>query len=428
MTRRQFSFLILGGLLLAQGFTLFTRGGYFRLYWIPTSLLIGLLTAACLLAWNHRWLKPCFNLKTDLPLLGFLGWAALSLLTSVNREETLFEVIRLATLAMVYFMVTYALPEEPEKKVLAFALFGLGLAETVYGLLVFISEKPLLHLSWLELPPPSAYVSGTFLNHNHFAGLMSMAICLGFGLITSVGRRGQARSEQIAERVVLAIPCAAMLLGLILSLSRGGWVSFLLAIPFFLALFWWNAHPLWSRVIAVAMVMVLVVLVFILRVNREPLLQRLATLDTLYYQPEEMTLGNRLTLWKSSLAMIRDHPWSGTGWGTYRSVYPAYRLGNTLQGVDFAHNGYLQIAAGMGLPGLGFFLLFLVMLFWEGFRVIASQGKDFWALAMPGILAGLFAILVHEVVDFNLMLPSNLIFFFSLAGIVVGRAQELPSR
>jgi hypothetical protein len=286
MTRRQFSFLILGGLLLAQGFTLFTRGGYFRLYWIPTSLLIGLLIAACLLAWNHRWLRPRFNLKTDLPLIGFLGWAALSLLTSVNREETLFEVIRLATLAMVYFMVTYALPEEPGKKVLAFGLFGLGLAETVYGLLVFISEKPLLHLSWLELPQPQTWVSGTFFNHNHFAGLMSMAICLGFGLITSVGRRGQARSEQIAERVVLAIPCAAMLLGLILSLSRGGWVSFLLAIPFFLALFWWNAHPLWSRVIAVAMVMVLVVLVFILRVNRGPLLRRLATLDTLFYQPE----------------------------------------------------------------------------------------------------------------------------------------------
>lgn len=426
MTRRPFSFLVLGGLLLVQGFTIFTRGGYFRLYWIPSGLLIGLLMAACLLAWNHRWLRPRFNLKTDLPLLGWLGWAALSWLTSVNREETQFEVVRLFTLAMVYFMVAYALPEAPGKKVLAFGLVGLALAESAYGLLLFTAQKPMLHLSWLELPLPGAWVSGTFLNHNHFSGLMSMAVCLGFGLIIAVGRRGQARSEMIAQRLFLAIPCAVMLLGLVLALSRGGWVSFLLTVPFFLALLWWNAHPLWSRVIAVALAMGLIVLVFILGMNREPLLRRVEGLEALYRQPEEMTTDIRLSLWKSTLGMIRDHPWTGTGWGTYRSVYPAYRLGSDFQSEEFAHNDYLQIAAGMGLPGLGFFLLFLVMLFWDGFRVIATRMDDFWTLAMPGLLAGLFVILLHELVDFNLMLPSNLMFFLSLAGLVAGRAQEQP--
>ncbi len=424
MTKRQFSFLVLAGLLLAQGFTIFTRGGYFRLYWIPAGLLIGLLAAGFLLGWNHRWFLPRFNLKTDLPLIAFLGWAALSWISSLNREETLFEVMRLFTLAAVYFLVAYALPPEPGKKVLAFGMVGLSLAEAVYGLLLFGSGRPLLHLSWLNLPLPHLWVSGTLLNRNHFAGLMSMAIWLGLGLVAAVQRQAQARSEQMAQRVFLAIPCAIMLLGLVLSLSRGGWVSFLLALPVFLSLFWWHAHPLWSRVIALALVMVLLVFAFILRVNREPLLHRLEALEALYHQPEEITTAGRLRLWQSTLGMIRDHPWTGTGWGTFGSVYPAYRRGEIFQGVDFAHNDYLQIAAGMGLPGLGFFLLFLFLLFREGFRVIRSQAQDYWALAMPGLLAGLFVILVHETVDFNLMLPSNLMFFFSLAGLVAGRARE----
>jgi O-antigen ligase len=172
--------------------------------------------------------------------------------------------------------------------------------------------------------------------------------------------------------------------------------------------------------------MVIGISLFLFRLNREPLHERLATLEAYYQQPEEIAANGRLSIWKSALDMIKDHPGTGTGWGTFRSVYPSYRRDRVFHGIAFAHNDYLQIAAGMGLPGLGLFLLFLVMLFREGFRGIQSRDRDFFSLALPGVLAGLFALSVHELVDFNLMLPANALLFFSLAGMVAGRSRELP--
>ena len=426
MMRRFYPYGVLFSLILVQGFTVLNRGGYDRLYWIPAAILLGLLLAGFLVGLNHGWLSPRFNLKTDLPLLGFLFWAAVSLISSVNREETLFEVTRLVLLASVYFQVAYALEQDRMKRALGYSLLGIGLFDAVYGLFGFISGRALFSLPWVDLPSSRYYVTGTFLNHNHFAGLMEMGIFLGLGLVLAVRPQGRPRSEFWAQRLFFSLPSGIMILALVLSLSRGGWASFLFGFFFFLALVWWHTHPSWSRILAFSLLMVIGISLFLFRLNREPLHERLATLEAYYQQPEEIAATGRLSIWKSALDMIKDHPGTGTGWGTFRSVYPSYRRDRVFHGIAFAHNDYLQIAAGMGLPGLGLFLLFLVMLFREGFRGIQSRDRDFFSLALPGVLAGLFALSVHELVDFNLMLPANALLFFSLAGMVAGRSRELP--
>ena len=50
--------------------------------------------------------------------------------------------------------------------------------------------------------------------------------------------------------------------------------------------------------------------------------------------------------------MIADHPWFGTGQGTFAYAFPAYRSPNvSMWGVwDIAHNTLLEIAADMGVP------------------------------------------------------------------------------
>ena len=60
----------------------------------------------------------------------------------------------------------------------------------------------------------------------------------------------------------------------------------------------------------------------------------------------------RLETYKATLRMIADHPWLGTGQGTFAYAFPAYRSPNvSLWGVwDMAHNTLLEIAADMGVP------------------------------------------------------------------------------
>ena len=60
----------------------------------------------------------------------------------------------------------------------------------------------------------------------------------------------------------------------------------------------------------------------------------------------------RVDAWRSSLSIVYDHPWLGTGLGTFASVFSAYR--NPAAGVwgvwDHAHSTPLELMVEMGVP------------------------------------------------------------------------------
>ena len=68
--------------------------------------------------------------------------------------------------------------------------------------------------------------------------------------------------------------------------------------------------------------------------------------------PEGLTDAARLSVYRAVLRMIADHPWLGTGLGTFAWIFPIYRPGDiSAFGVwDRAHSTPLEIAAEQGLP------------------------------------------------------------------------------
>ncbi len=89
----------------------------------------------------------------------------------------------------------------------------------------------------------------------------------------------------------------------------------------------------------------------------------------------------RFQYWHIALRIIKDHPFFGVGLDNFRNAYPLYRTAeldkmerNTLN--SKAHNGYLQIAATMGIPALIFYLGLMasvIMVLWrqKGNRLLA---------------------------------------------------------
>src|SRR2546425_9643863 len=78
------------------------------------------------------------------------------------------------------------------------------------------------------------------------------------------------------------------------------------------------------------------------------------------------SVGIRLAVWRDTLAMVRDRPWAGVGLANLEVYYPAYAhspgqahsaMTDPISGVplqvDQVHNEYLQVAAELGLVGLG---------------------------------------------------------------------------
>ncbi|HUT52997.1 MAG TPA: O-antigen ligase family protein [bacterium] len=420
--KQPFPILVQAGLIAGAGAAALLHGGHSRLHWPPISIMLLGLLAAFIVRSIHQDRPPRFNAPMDLFLFAYLAWITLSAVFSFNREQSLGEALRMTIPVAAYFLAAYAAP--PQKKYLVLGLGAVILMEAAGGLLEVFSPGFLPAALQTAVPATPGRVHGTFVNYNHFAGLMEAGIFLSFGVLNTVDLDPDvAGFDLIAKRALFAIPGGLMIIALVLSMSRGGWASSLAGIIFFAAIFRWRLLKDWKRIALLAGVILILAGAFLVKANRDLLAKRIGDIEALY-QENEISGNERISLWKSSLEMVRDHPLFGVGWGAFKDAYPSYRRDNIFVGLVFAHNDFLQIAATSGVPGLAFFLLFVAMTFGQGFKVIRADAEDFETRVMPGILAGLFAMLVHESVDFGLMLTSNAMVFFMLCGIIAGRARE----
>jgi len=128
----------------------------------------------------------------------------------------------------------------------------------------------------------------------------------------------------------------------------------------------------------------------------------------------------------STWHMIRDHPWIGTGLGTFAWSFPAYRSANvSMWGIyDRAHSTVLEMAAELGLPFTG-----LVVIAW--IIVLAVLVRGVWIrrrdVVVPIAALSVAAVaLGHSLIDFSLQIPGYSIVVFALLG--AGLSQSFSSR
>src|SRR5512136_2656888 len=106
----------------------------------------------------------------------------------------------------------------------------------------------------------------------------------------------------------------------------------------------------------------------------------------------------RLAHWQAALAMWRDHPWLGVGFGNYAAIYPAYAVGRWLDPLGHAHNYYLNVGAEAGLVGLLGYIFFWLSAFglaWQAIR----RSEGFQRALAAGGLGVLVHLSVHNGLD-----------------------------
>jgi O-antigen ligase len=134
----------------------------------------------------------------------------------------------------------------------------------------------------------------------------------------------------------------------------------------------------------------------------------------------------RLETYRSTLRMIADHPWFGTGLGTFVWSFPAYRTANvSMWGVwNVAHSTPLELAADLGLP-----LAVLIGVAWVVVLVVLTRGvrtRRIDRIVPVGVLAVAILALAHSAIDFSLQIPGYAILVFALVG--AGLAQSFSSQ
>jgi O-antigen ligase/tetratricopeptide (TPR) repeat protein len=358
---------------------------------------------------------------------------------SLSAYHTRQELMRLAILASVFFLVLQTVHTRRQVLTLIVSLLTVGVFEALYWFFEQFSGNR--HIFWEAHRYASNAVTGTYLNKNHFAGLLEMVVPVVFCLAFTFGNRpgsrrpGPHRYRDVVVRLSAMLASRSffwrlLLLGLgivmavavLFSLSRAGIASMVLALGL-LVLF--SLFAMGCRRHAVAVIgLGLAVLVVASSIGINLVLDRV----------EDVTSGSaaswedRFDLSRSALPYLAAYPLVGSGPGTFGSVFPTYqsgRFGN--KWANFLHNDWLQLACEHGLVGAALVVGALVLLLVTIGRNVRRRRNRFSRWVTAGCLAGVAAMLVHSLFDYNLSrITANGIVFVMLLAVAY-RASVITS-
>jgi O-antigen ligase len=258
-------------------------------------------------------------------------------------------------------------------------------------------------------------VSGTYQNHNHFAGLLEMSLpfaaMFAFGAWRRVTRREAVAWVGILEAWGGLAAVAAMLLAVAASLSRMGFIAtlaglFVSGTAVLVTEERSRRRRKWLPVAATAGV-VLVLAAFL---PSSRFIQRFATGTG----PGDISSDARFGIWRDAVHLAEAFPVLGCGLGAFQSANMRYQTVTPLLTVNFAHNDYLQLLAELGAVGLLALLIVAAMVYRRLFRNLWERREPYFYAACLGSLV---AIALHSFVDFNLYKPANAMVVAWVAGL-----------
>jgi O-antigen ligase len=273
---------------------------------------------------------------------------------------------------------------------------------------------------------------GPFVNKNHFAGWMLMAVplALGLAMAQASGPHGAPRnaasflvwlSEPAGGRFLLYLIAAViMALSLVMAGSRSGLGCFAVAICGAAA--WTTRRQSRGVMIGAIVAAVALVLVALQWAGSDAALQR--------FGGDSDSLGMRLSIWRLSAALVRHFPLLGTGMNTFGTAMIVYQPPAEAH-YNEAHNDYLQLLVEGG------FISFALVLVAIGGVIVAirrrfragDDGPDARWVRI-GATTGLVAIGLQSLVEFSLQMPGTAALFavFLALALYVPAPLASPSR
>jgi putative inorganic carbon (hco3(-)) transporter len=259
--------------------------------------------------------------------LALLGAAVLSLPTSFWPGGSVTVMVDLLGKSLViFFLIANVVRSESRARLLIGSILAWGTLAAVVAIRNFLSGD--LEMAGLRI---SGYESPLARNPNDLALTLNILLGLAIGLYATLRTR--------RARLVLAAAMAVMGLGVVVSFSRSGFVTFAAMLAY------WTVRSVrqrGARVVAVLLPIVLVVAILLPRDYSA----RLATISDIEADPT----GSAAERWQTmvfALHLIEEFPVFGVGIGNNVHISVA-RKGPAMD----AHNAYLKVGAELGILGM----------------------------------------------------------------------------
>ena len=348
---------------------------------------------------------------------------------SINRDLTLLALLRLITAVSAFWLALQLTRSATRARRLIQALAVIGLIYAVYGLIAFFAfPKTIL---WFEKQYYLDSLTSTFVNRNSYATYAAMALVCATTLVLnafqdrmggdSVQRRLASAVAAVTGRAGAWLAVALVIaMAMMLTASRGGISAGLLGLVSLAALTALQRRK--SKRFVLGGMLAVVAFVAVASTFGDLLATRLSI--------QGFESDDRLATYALTWTSILDRPIFGFGYGTFEDAFPMYRDASVgPYGVwDKAHNTYLEVLQGLGLPVGVLFLLGVGALVWRcGMGVLTRRRSTTAPLAAS---AASVVVLSHAVADFSLQIQAVTLTWMALlgAGVAQSWSQTIDTR
>lgn len=335
---------------------------------------------------------------------------------SLDRAATVHGTLKAAAYAGILLTVLVTVTARQRMRLVLWAMLVVGLAQAAYALFAYFTSDYLD--IWYPGRALGRAVSGTYVNRNHLAGLLELTIPAAAGLfaiaMADVRSRGRRRRSlraldlALGPGAVCAVALLLMFAALLMTTSRGGMAGCTVGLVV-AALTAAIGRPGARRTLARCAGLAAIPFVGALWLGTGELGDKLASAGV---------SSNRPALRAVAYEMIAERPWTGTGAGTFRWVFPAFKDERFGAGFyEHAHNDYLELLIEQGIIGAGLLGAGVAALFAAALAGSLRRHDPVLRGVLFACVWGCTSLLVHGLVDFNLQIPANAALFFVLLGL-----------
>jgi putative inorganic carbon (hco3(-)) transporter len=314
-------------------------------------LIIGLILWIADVWINRPSLKQQFSSPVTLPLAFFLLIHFIAAVFGIDILNSLKNFKQVYIILMFFLAANYA----GGKKDISRAVNAFIAGAAVVGLwciAMTIKNRYIGH-------DPDFRASSFSGNHMHAGGMLMMAVIVSASALLRDKKDGSGIKPVLFHSFAFLLTAA----GLLFTYTRGSWLG--AGIGVFMAAVYYDKKIAAAAVIAA--------LAFVLMFGHTSFAGR--AISSFKAEPGT-SAAERVSMWKSGLRIIRDHPALGIGTANLEKIYPKYRQPEAREpNAGHLHNNLIQIAVIDGLPGLGAFL-WLFAAFWISMIRDLMKNKD----------------------------------------------------
>lgn len=413
------SFLLLSFRLFNKNETFFKIPGIIPLFLLLAWMLLQLLPLPASIV---RVISPStFALYSPfLELEPSQQWIPLT----VNPGASLLLFFTFSSYALFYILTVYHLSSGNKLKQTLIIITTLASIIGVEAILQKLTSPEAIY--WFRTTPSSSPM-GPWVYRNHFAGFMEMLFPLVIALFLfyrphiqyeqSLKNKFIAAFTMTGANRYLLFGSAAILMAvsILFSLSRGGIITLSIAFLFFIffsARATQDKRTQWIFFLTISAVLVVTWL------GWQPIMDRFGSM----WGEDGLNTGGRFPIILDSVAIIKKHPFFGTGFGTFIDTYPTVRTISGSSIYDHAHNDYIELLADGGIVGFVLCGCFVFSILINSIKTLNRRREPYAILITSGALTGLLALLFHSFVDFQMYNGANALYFFFLCGLAVSGA------